>query len=145
MNHKKKIFIDFDGVICDTNTLKEKNIKEAYKYVFGEYNIDFVQFFTKNNGVPRELKLKQYFNSPTLEEKILKKYFSLNILHFFSYIPIYILYFTAPPFIKQLFLIQISPSSEIFVFTPGRGFPTVPILLLGGILKCEIQQSSVIP
>ena len=34
MNHKKKIFIDFDGVISDTNTLKEKNIKEAYKYAF---------------------------------------------------------------------------------------------------------------
>jgi len=78
MNHKKKIFIDFDGVISDTNTLKEKNIKEAYKYVFGEYNIDFVEFFTKNNGVPRELKLKQYFNSPVVEDKILKKYFSLN-------------------------------------------------------------------
>ena len=78
MNQKKRIFIDFDGVISDTNTLKEKNIKEAYKYVFGEYNIDFVDFFTKNNGVPRELKLNKYFNSPIIEEKILKKYFSLN-------------------------------------------------------------------
>jgi hypothetical protein len=76
--NRKKVFIDFDGVISDTNVIKEKNIKEAYKYVFGEYNIDFVNFFTKNNGVPRELKLNKYFNSPIIEEKILKKYFSLN-------------------------------------------------------------------
>ena len=33
MNHKKK-FINLNGVISDTNTLKEKNIKEAYKYAF---------------------------------------------------------------------------------------------------------------
>ena len=76
--NQKKIFIDFDGVVSDTNKLKEKNIGEAYKYVFGEYNIDFVNFFTKNNGIPRELKLNKYFNSPVVEEKILKKYFSLN-------------------------------------------------------------------
>jgi phosphoglycolate phosphatase-like HAD superfamily hydrolase len=75
---RKKIFIDFDGVISDTNSLKEKNIKKAYKYVFGNSNNDFFEFFTKNNGVPRELKLNQYFNSPVIEEKILKKYFSLN-------------------------------------------------------------------
>lgn len=76
--NQKKIFIDFDGVISDTNNLKEKNINEAYKYVFGKYDIDFVKFFTKNNGIPRELKLNQYFNNPIVEKKILKRYFSLN-------------------------------------------------------------------
>lgn len=78
MNKTKKIFIDFDGVICDTNRLKENNIKEAYKYVFGHYNDDFVHFFTSNNGLPREMKLSKYFNAPNLEKKILTKYYSLN-------------------------------------------------------------------
>ncbi|MDC0289931.1 HAD family hydrolase [bacterium] len=78
MNRRKNIFIDFDGVISDTNTLKEKNINEAYKYIFGEYNSEFVDFFTRNNGVPREIKLKQYFDSPKVEGQILKQYFLLN-------------------------------------------------------------------
>lgn len=78
MMSSNKIFIDFDGVVCDTNTLKERNISEAYKYVFGNYNKDFVEFFTKNNGIPRELKLNSYFNSDAIENKILKKYSILN-------------------------------------------------------------------
>ena len=78
MSHNQKIFIDFDGVVCDTNTLKERNISEAYKYVFGNYNKKFVEFFTKNNGIPRELKLNCYFNSDVIENKILKKYSILN-------------------------------------------------------------------
>ena len=75
---KKKIFIDFDGVISNTNFIKEKNIKNATKKILGKQDELFIKYFTTNNGIPRELKLKSYFNDEKLEKKILDKYSDLN-------------------------------------------------------------------
>ena len=51
---KPVLIFDVDGVIFDSNTLKEKNIKEAsLSFVDETIAIDFVAYFTQLNGVPR--------------------------------------------------------------------------------------------
>lgn len=72
------IFIDFDGVIADTNNIKKTNISSAYYNITGNYNKEFVKYFTENNGIPRELKLKKFINNDILEHKILHEYSALN-------------------------------------------------------------------
>ena len=69
MLEKRRIYLDFDGVISDSNDTKASNISTAYFNVFGEQNDEFVDFFTSNNGVPRESKLSQYFGDEELETK----------------------------------------------------------------------------
>lgn len=75
---KTNIFIDFDGVICNSNFLKEKNISIAYEKVIGKKNKDFFNYFTTYNGVPRELKLKKFVENENQLNEILKEYHILN-------------------------------------------------------------------
>lgn len=78
MFKKRRIYIDFDGVISNSNHTKASNISTAYLNIFGEKNDEFVDFFTSNNGIPRESKLSQYFGDEELETKILEEYERLN-------------------------------------------------------------------
>ena len=48
---------DFDGVIFDTNSLKEKNIFKAVSLFEPGSAQSFTKFFTQNNGIPREEKI----------------------------------------------------------------------------------------
>lgn len=78
MCEKRRIFLDFDGVISDSNHAKERNIAEAYFNIFGVNNDEFVNYFTSNNGLPRESKLNFYFGDADIENKLLKEYERLN-------------------------------------------------------------------
>ena len=67
------ILLDFDGVIFDTNELKESAISEASKkFCNDSYHRVFIDFFTKFNGIPRLNKIEKFFPNEKLE--ILKKY-----------------------------------------------------------------------
>jgi len=69
----ENIFLDFDGVLFNSNFLKGKAIKYAT-------NIDdnnerrklFINFFVENNGLPRELKIKKFY--PKNYQSILERY-----------------------------------------------------------------------
>ena len=71
----KRIFIDFDGVIVDSNKFKEIAIKEAIYLINGknEKSNLAIDYFNINAGLPRRLKLANFF---TLEdtEKIMNIY-----------------------------------------------------------------------
>ncbi|MCK9162308.1 MAG: HAD hydrolase-like protein [Arcobacteraceae bacterium] len=57
------IIFDFDGVIIDSNFIKEKCISQASKnYAQKDYHNNFIEYFTKNNGIPRELKIAKFFS-----------------------------------------------------------------------------------
>lgn len=78
-NNFNQIFLDFDGVICDSNSLKAENIFKASSIFTDENNAKkFTEFFIKNNGIPREYKTIQYFRNEILAEKILVEYEKLN-------------------------------------------------------------------
>ena len=58
----KNIFIDFDGVICDSNEIKKGNIEAAAAlYVDKKTARTFREYFIANNGLPRDLKTKEFF------------------------------------------------------------------------------------
>ena len=75
----KQIFIDFDGVICDTNRIKKNNIFNATKKVTDLKTAKlFTNYFISNNGLPREYKLNLFFKDKKIEYLILTEYILLN-------------------------------------------------------------------
>ena len=73
------IFLDFDGVICDSDLLKEKNIYIATRKFFNDKTAEeFTEYFTSNNGIPREIKVLNYFGNNITSQKILLEYEKLN-------------------------------------------------------------------
>ena len=80
----KKIFLDFDGVIVDSNKSKEKAIKKSIFELLGKNDktIEAINFFNKNAGISRKLKLSKYFKEEDVNQ-ILKLY-SQECYKFFS-------------------------------------------------------------
>lgn len=65
VNFKKydEIILDFDGVILDSNLIKEKAIQQSSaKHLNTQKCHEFVQYFIGNNGLPREIKIAKYFD-----------------------------------------------------------------------------------
>ena len=71
----KRIFIDFDGVIVDSNTFKESAIENALYEILGKNikTIEALNYFNLNAGISREKKLSLYFNDEQIS-KVLKIY-----------------------------------------------------------------------
>lgn len=71
----KNIFIDFDGVIVDSNEMKEVCIQESIYKVCGcnQKSHSAINFFNRNAGIPRKNKLLKFFNQAETFE-IMKLY-----------------------------------------------------------------------
>jgi len=55
------LIFDFDGVILDSNNIKKFAIREAAKDILVESTLEeFVEYFTKYNGIPRETKISKF-------------------------------------------------------------------------------------
>ncbi|MFQ3598946.1 MAG: HAD family hydrolase [Chloroherpetonaceae bacterium] len=79
LNQVDNLILDCDGVILDSNFLKEKNIFEATRtYTNADTAQAFSKYFTDNNGLPREYKITTYFGDKNLSQKILLLYNRLN-------------------------------------------------------------------
>lgn len=75
----RQILLDFDGVVCDSNSIKGGNIFEAAKsFVDEDVALKFSNYFTANNGVPRDIKINHFFPDAVLAKNILEKYEELN-------------------------------------------------------------------
>ena len=70
-----KVFIDFDGVIVDSNKFKEFAIEKSIHKIIGRNNksIEAINYFNINAGVSREIKLSLFFTK-NIVNKILKLY-----------------------------------------------------------------------
>jgi phosphoglycolate phosphatase-like HAD superfamily hydrolase len=105
----QNVILDFDGVILDSNFVKEKAIRKvAKKFLNDVKSEEFVNFFISNNGLPREIKIKKYIDDSNLYNEFLKSYNEIlsqklnnaklttnakkffEMLHFYN-LPIYIL------------------------------------------------------
>lgn len=74
-----QIFFDFDGVICDSNLLKAKNIYKAALQLVNEAEAKrFTDYFTSKNSVPREIKTMDFFGDKNLATNILTLYKDFN-------------------------------------------------------------------
>lgn len=79
LNKYQNIIFDCDGVVLDTNSLKEKNILKAANSVVDEKTAkSFVEYFTKGNGIPREIKIREFFSDTEKGDSILKNYNQIN-------------------------------------------------------------------
>ena len=58
-----KVFIDFDGVIVDSNKFKELAIEKSIYKIIGRNNksIEAINYFNINAGISREIKLSLFF------------------------------------------------------------------------------------
>ena len=71
----EKLFIDFDGVIVDSNKFKESAIKKSVYELMGKNKISIkaINYFNINAGVSRFKKLSLFYNDETVK-KILSSY-----------------------------------------------------------------------
>lgn len=75
----RQLIFDCDGVIVDSNAIKEANIREAARSVCDPEEADrFVAYFVGNNGVARERKIATFFPDPAIRRAILSAYNRLN-------------------------------------------------------------------
>jgi len=71
---------DCDGVILDSNKVKEINIEKAAKNYLAENNLSqLLNYFNANPGIPRELKLNKFIKDTTLVNNLLNDYNKLNL------------------------------------------------------------------
>lgn len=78
-----KVFIDFDGVIVDSNKFKELAIEKSIYTIIGKNNrsIEAINYFNINAGISREIKLSLFFKK-NIVNNILKLY-SMECNNFF--------------------------------------------------------------
>ena len=70
LNKCSKMFIDFDGVIVDSNNFKEKAIEKSILKLYGENQKtrQAIDFFNINAGISREKKLSLFFFKEQVSE-----------------------------------------------------------------------------
>ena len=78
LNYYDNYIFDNDGVLFDSNNIKRMNISKACsQYITGSQLDNFVDDFIYRSGIPREVKIKEYF-SENESIKILDIYNKLN-------------------------------------------------------------------
>ena len=76
----KNIILDFDGVILDANSQRKLNMKFVLdKNLNQELSILTYDYFSKNSGVSRNVKLGKFINDEFVLNKVLKEYYELNL------------------------------------------------------------------
>lgn len=76
----RSIILDIDGVVFDSNKIKEKNIYNATLRHTNKPTAElFSEYFVLNNGIPREVKIYSFFQRmPEIARKVLNDYNELN-------------------------------------------------------------------
>jgi len=74
------LILDVDGVLLDSNTIKERNIASAAApYLSKDRLKKFISYFTGLNGIPREKKVRDFFREENkTASQILLAYDRLN-------------------------------------------------------------------
>ena len=116
----KNFFIDFDGVIVDSNKFKEIAIEKSIFKLFGKNkrNIEAINYFNENAGISRKIKLNKFYD----DQQVLK-----------------ILKFTLKE--CQKFFFQAKPSNglEAFIAYLKNNFKNIKIYILSGGEDFEIR------
>lgn len=121
----QEIFFDLDGVILDTNPIKARNIGEAVAFKGTDFSNKFVAYFTANNGIPREIKIRKYLSGEEAG-RVLKKYDELNLGNLHEALPL-------PGVIKFFQHLNVQ-GIPIHVFTGGTEIEAVGLLEKIGLM-----------
>ena len=137
----KNIILDFDGVILDANRQRKLNMKSVLdKNLNQELSILTYDYFSKNSGVSRNVKLGKFIKDEFVLNQVLKEYYDLNL----STLPKCELVKGVKEFIvknhnsKKIFILTGADEKEVKVLVKNKNLNEY-IFYLGGGPKSKIQ------
>lgn len=137
----ENIVLDFDGVILDANKQRRQNMKFVLdKNLNQELSILTYDYFSKNSGVSRDVKLRKFIEDELVLKKVLKEYYELNL----STLPkcnlvkgvkdFIVKYYTS----KKILILTGADENEVKVLVKNKNLNEY-IFYLGGGPKSKIQ------
>ena len=137
----KNIILDFDGVILDANRQRKLNMKSVLdKNLNQELSILTYDYFSKNSGVSRNVKLGKFIKDEFVLNQVLKEYYDLNL----STLPKCELVKGVKEFIvkyhnsKKIFILTGADEKEVKILVSNKNLNNY-IFYLGGGPKSKIQ------
>ena len=137
----KNIILDFDGVILDANSQRKLNMKFVLdENLNQELSILTYDYFCKNSGVSRNVKLGKFIEDEFILNKVLKEYYELNL----STLPKCDLVNGVKEFIvkfhnsKKIFILTGADEEEVKILVNNKNLSDY-IFYLGGGPKSKIQ------
>ena len=137
----ENIVLDFDGVILDANKQRKKNMKFVLdKNLNQELSKLTYDYFSKNSGVSRNVKLRKFIKDELVLKKVLNEYYELNL----STLPkcslvkgikeFIIKYYTS----KKILILTGADEDELKILVKNKNLNEY-IFYLGGGPKSKIQ------
>ena len=137
----ENIVLDFDGVILDANKQRKKNMKFVLdKNLNQELSKLTFDYFSKNSGVSRNVKLRKFIKDELVLKKVLNEYYELNL----STLPkcnlvkgvkeFIIKYYTS----KKILILTGADEDEVKILVKNKNLNEY-IFYLGGGPKSKIQ------
>ena len=137
----ENIVLDFDGVILDANKQRKKNMKFVLdKNLNQELSKLTFDYFSKNSGVSRNVKLRKFIKDELVLKKVLNEYYELNL----STLPkcnlvkgikeFIIKYYTS----KKILILTGADEDEVKILVKSKNLNEY-IFYLGGGPKSKIQ------
>jgi phosphoglycolate phosphatase-like HAD superfamily hydrolase len=137
----KNIILDFDGVILDANSQRKLNMKFVLdENLNQELSTLTYDYFSKNSGVSRNVKLGKFIEDKFVLNKVLKDYYELNL----STLPKCDLVKGVKEFIvkfhnsKKIFILTGADEEEVKILVKNKNLNEY-IFHLGGGPKSKIQ------
>ena len=137
----KNIILDFDGVILDANSQRKLNMKFVLdENLNQELSTLTYDYFCKNSGVSRNVKLGKFIEDEFVLNKVLKEYYELNL----STLPKCDLVKGVKEFIvkfhnsKKIFILSGADEEEVKILVSDKNLNDY-IFYLGGGPKSKIQ------
>ena len=137
----KNIVLDFDGVILDANIKRKQNMKFVLdENLNQELSTLTYDYFSKNSGVSRNVKLGKFIKDEFVLNKVLKEYYELNL----STLPKCQLVKGVKEFIvkyhdsKRIFILTGADEEEVKILVSNKNLNNY-IFYLGGGPKSKIQ------
>ena len=137
----KNVILDFDGVILDANSQRKLNMKLVLdENLNQELSILTYDYFSKNSGVSRNVKLGKFIKDKFVLNKVLKEYYELNL----STLPKCQLVKGVKEFImkyhnsKKIFILTGADEEEVKILVSDKNLNNY-IFYLGGGPKSKIQ------
>ena len=137
----KNIVLDFDGVILDANRKRKQNMKFVLdENLNQELSILTYDYFSKNSGISRNVKLGKFIKDEFVLNKVLKEYYELNL----STLPKCQLVKGVKEFIvkyhnsKKIFILTGADQEEVKILVSNKNLNNY-IFYLGGGPKSKIQ------
>ena len=137
----ENIVLDFDGVILDANKQRKQNIKFVLdENLNQELSMLTYNYFSKNSGVSRNIKLGKFIEDEFVLKKVLKQYYDLNL----STLPKCNLVKGVKEFIikyynsKKIYILTGADEDEVKILVKNKNLNEY-IFYLGGGPKSKIQ------